>query len=226
MRYKLLLDQTWHIACWMGPGAFDTIGGEVVKPSLLIMTNQPPSSNAIMATLDVSELNTTTMKSIGLMKNSLQMIFQKQQKENPDHRISVESINNDIPLLSKYADSYWGIGTGDTERFACRFWEINPISTDWVFFQGTFPKTDPYTGREHILYWQKGSGELYRLAEELKLRLKNIWQRGSQAWKAQVWCGSTAKQVNSAGKTGYSACASRRRQSNTNRQTLAVTSEP
>src|SRR5690606_4250329 len=66
IREKLLKEQSWEHTSWLGPGAFETIGGEVVKPILLIITNQKPTSKSVMATLDVSDVPTILKKSEGL----------------------------------------------------------------------------------------------------------------------------------------------------------------
>ena len=38
LREKLLTNQTWNLLAWLGPGAFETISGEVVKAALLTLS--------------------------------------------------------------------------------------------------------------------------------------------------------------------------------------------
>ena len=38
LREKLLTNETWNLLAWLGPGAFETIGGEVVKAALLTLS--------------------------------------------------------------------------------------------------------------------------------------------------------------------------------------------
>ena len=38
LREKLLTNETWNLLAWLGPGAFETIGGEVVKAALLTIS--------------------------------------------------------------------------------------------------------------------------------------------------------------------------------------------
>lgn len=121
-------------------------------------------------------------KASSLCKFPIHAVAQSELLRNPDGRISIGIIDTSLPLLSKYADSYWGIGSGDSARFARQFWEVRNVGGDWELLQVTFSPTRPYMGREQILFWQNGSGQLYQLAEELKERLKNIWRRGSEAW--------------------------------------------
>ena len=114
-----------------------------------------------------------------LLKKS-QMIFtnQKKQISNPDHRVLFSESNYDQKLLSDYAQSYWGIGSGDVVRFTRQFWEIPRITKDWSYLQGTFSESNPYTGRDQIIYWQEGKGVMVQSASELG----NRPTRGYRAW--------------------------------------------
>jgi len=185
LRVRILREQGWSVLGWLGAGAFRTIGGEVVKPVLLVLSNSRPCKDQLIFGLDVSELASPTLKAAALRSNRLSRVSQKGQLRNPDGRVSLAMIDTDLPRLSQYAESYWGIGTGDSVRFSRYFWEIPTVTWEWEFLQGTFSGTAPYTGREQVLFWQRGEGELYELAEELKHRLHNIWRRGNQAWDRQ-----------------------------------------
>ena len=180
-RTRLLGTQKWSLLVRLGTGAFSTVSGEIVNVTLLILNNQPPRENMVM-TLDLSISKESSEKEHHIKIEVLREMNQSDFLKNPDSRIATEELKSNLSPLSIYADSYWGIGTGDGVRFGRQFWEIPQINSDWNFFQGTFSSTQEYTGRDLIIFWQDGKGDLYQLAEELKLRLKNIWQRGSQAW--------------------------------------------
>ncbi len=42
LRERLLKEETWHLLAWLGPGAFETISGEVVKAVLLTLSRGKP----------------------------------------------------------------------------------------------------------------------------------------------------------------------------------------
>src|SRR5262249_32827229 len=66
LRAQILHGQSWHHVSWLGPHAFDTISGEVVKPVLLILNNQIPSKDELLTGLDVSIGKTAMSKSLML----------------------------------------------------------------------------------------------------------------------------------------------------------------
>ena len=181
LREKYLRKQSWQIVANLGPSAFETIGGHVVKVALLVFANTIPTSDHHFIGFDVVRNNTPQGKALELQNGCHQILAQKAQFINPDARIILNPPST-TELLHNYADSYWGIGTGDIARFSRQFWEIPSLGKDWIYLRVTYSGTMPYAGMEQILYWQDGQGDLYKLAEELKHRLKNIWQRGNQAW--------------------------------------------
>ena len=73
LREKLLKTETWHLLARLGPGAFETISGEVVKAILLTLSHGNPAgrpvglpgeamASGMMYGLDVSESRTTVEK--------------------------------------------------------------------------------------------------------------------------------------------------------------------
>ncbi|MBW7892576.1 MAG: type II restriction endonuclease subunit M, partial [Chitinophagaceae bacterium] len=63
-------------------------------------------------------------------------------------------------LLGKYANALAGIDTGDGNRFKFKFFELPNLPADWIVQLNSFEETKEFSGREHILYWQNGKGEL------------------------------------------------------------------
>jgi len=122
-------------------------------------------------------------KSYALRNQSLQFIPQANQFKNPDCRITLAN-RGPGNLLSEYADSYQGICTGDYPRFGRNFWEISQLLEGWIFHQSTVESTCSYSGRESILLWQDGRGELYNfLCERLGETGVGAWIRGLEAWE-------------------------------------------
>lgn len=180
-RRKILHNSSLVSVTNLGPKGFQTPMWDF-GVSLFIITKAIPAHGFSFWGLDVSKKKTPGEKAYEMKQATGVLLDQSSQLKNPDYRISLEKIDTSLPLLSEFADSYWGIGSGDTERFVKCFWEVCPLTREWEYLQGTFSKTKPYDGREQIIFWQLGKGQLYELAEELKDRLKNIWQRGSQGW--------------------------------------------
>jgi len=180
-RTKLLEDRTWHFVARLGPGAFDSISGEVVNVGLFVLSKTTPSKDHLLSGLDVSAKGTATGKANLLETASPVTVTQIGQLKNPDARVTLEN-SADLPLLLKYADSYWGIGSGDVPRFASQFWEIPDINKNWKPLHVTSAVTCAYTGREQIIDWRKSRLELCVHEYERALWLANRWNRGSEGW--------------------------------------------
>jgi hypothetical protein len=177
-RRNLLGSFSLPIVARLGPGAFEGISGHVVQPVLAVVCMTQPGS---VAAFDVLPRATPAEKADGLKNVAAVVLDVRAHLRTADARIAF-SVLPDFPLLSDYAGSYWGIGTGDGERFIRNHWEVPTIAAEWARFQGTFREQGSFVGRTQILFWESGNGALRELAEELRERLKGIWQRGQEAW--------------------------------------------
>jgi REP element-mobilizing transposase RayT len=175
LREKLLKNETWNFVARLGPGAFSQITGEVVKAILISISHQKPHPENEFIGLDVSEKNNAAEKDEALKIAELKIVKQKEQLENPDAIISIEHLES-ISLLGKYANSLAGIDTGDANRFKFKFYELPEIFSDWILQLNSFEETSEFSGREHILYWQDGKGELLNVPGA---RIQNVkyWNR-------------------------------------------------
>jgi hypothetical protein len=181
LRLDLLRDSKWNMVARLGSRAFVTISGEVVNVSLLVLSRCTPQASHSFPGIDASGQVHASAKASALLESENILIKQSRQLANPDARIVVgEAIQG--KLLNEYADSYWGQGTGDFLRFGRNFWELSQISEDYDFIQSTVRQSIDWGGRDLVVFWQKGKGELVQLAEELRARLKNIHRRGEEAW--------------------------------------------
>ena len=132
LREKLLRTETWHLLSWLGPGAFETISGEVVKAILLTMSRGNHTSNpseifdtatapVTMYGLDVSDSPKASAKATRLLTEELTGIPQVRQRQNPDARIAiVEGMST--ALLSDFAEALVGLQTSDDPRFVIGYW--------------------------------------------------------------------------------------------------------
>lgn len=146
----------------LGPGAFATIGGEVVKAALAIATHDRPEQNSEFFSGDISDVKGPAQKAAALQaagKVNFTRLSQESQLRHPDAVIGLE-ISEDHPLLERYAAGLQGIASGDNARLRRCFWELWTLTADWTYLQSTPDTTAPYRGREYVILWENGRGFL------------------------------------------------------------------
>ena len=163
LREKLLKAKTWHLLARLGPGAFETISGEVVKATLLALSRCKPTtaSPGTMYGLDVSESRTASEKAVQLSEAEVKGVEQAQQLENPEARVAFDPAN-DLPLLSKDAVSMRGIVSGDSHLFYREFWQLAEITSRWRHLQTSVTTTKTFGGREQVIDWSTSGGGMLR----------------------------------------------------------------
>jgi hypothetical protein len=178
-REDLLRKTDIHLLARLGPLAFSSFGGEVVQPVLVVFSRQAAteSSHPTMTDLDATQLLGLELKAKCLRSGPMRTTQQQHFLKVPDFRI-VPDLRVDLPFLEEFADSYWGIGTGDGERFQRRFWEVPLDPAVWSRFHQTFGTTAPYVGRTGAIHWCRGDGPIQRESVELG----NRPTRGDKAW--------------------------------------------
>jgi len=185
-REKLLKSERWNLLARMGPGAFETITGEVVKAILLTLTHSKPSDandglfagdslDQVIRGVDVSESKTAADKAAALLSAEVKSVEQAQHLENPDFTIKIE-LSTRSGLVRDYASCHQGLTTGDDPRLKRRFWE-NLQMHSWVRMQGPSQSKGIYAGRETLVYDKVASGELRVGA----FRGREIWGRNGIA---------------------------------------------
>ncbi len=153
LRIRMLKTQIWNHVSRLGPGAFETIGGEVVNVALLVLTNaMPEADERAMTGIDAASVDGPSEKSLLLASGDLAVLEQKRQLDNPDSRILLVEIPSG-PLLERYADSLQGVSPADFPHYGRCFWEIDVRKKEWRFWQSTVQDTTSYGGREHALWW-------------------------------------------------------------------------
>ncbi|WP_363318809.1 DUF559 domain-containing protein [Chlorobium sp.] len=185
-REKLLKNDTWHWIARLGPGAFETISGEVVKAILITLSRgtsikesgglfgDAGDSNLIRG-VDVSEPRTAVEKAAQLLTGEIKSVEQSKQLENPDNVVSLEE-QHVGSRIGQYARSLAGLDNGDTLQFRFVFWEIALHENGWVYQVNATKTTSLFEGREHILRWDNGKGNLVQCPGA---RLSNIDLWGS-----------------------------------------------
>lgn len=162
-REKLLQNDSWHLIARLGPGAFETISGEVVKAILINLSrgNAAGQSADLLSSgepsnwirgVDVSEPRTAVEKAAGLLADDVKSVEQGRQLENPDARIILASDNYQTELLSSYVVSTQGISPGDTSMMRASFWEIEfKKEIRWILLQSTPELGIHFSGCNFIL---------------------------------------------------------------------------
>jgi hypothetical protein len=196
LREKLLVQERWDVVARLGSRAFETITGEVVNIALLGMTRSRAEREHKIVGWDVASEGTPRAKALAL-RASPQIANQAEQLNHPDARIVLSKLAGGA-LLSNYAVAYWGQGTGDFPRFGRKFWEISVFGRSWAPLQSTVLTTLDSGGRDLVVYWEEGNGELMKLASELRAIEGNSGirpTRGAEAWGNRGVCVSLMKDL-------------------------------
>jgi hypothetical protein len=180
-RIKLLKGNTFDMFARLGPGAFETISGEVVKVVLHTIINERPSGDSTFSALDVSDKKSTLEKSSHIYSDNYFELNQLAQLKNPDSRIILKHYVQST-LLEEDADAWQGICTGDYPRFGRNFWEFPKENTSWVRQVTTVSHSIHFGGRTNLLKWQNGSGELHKFLRERLGDNIGAWVRGLESW--------------------------------------------
>ena len=176
LRVALLEGRIFNLAVRLGPAAFHDMNWWAAKTALVVITNSVPSNESEIGCIDVSPPRDPTVKAALLTKCDISIIRQARQLRNPDARLLFAELE-DLPLLQQYASAFQGIATGDYSRFGRCFWELPSVQKGWEFQQSTVLETAPYSGREHIFFWENGKGAL---ASSEQARIQGLDALGKQ----------------------------------------------
>ena len=183
LRQCLLQRYKWRFAVNLGPGAFETISGEVVS-TCLVAIGRTRSDNAyeMFTWLDVSEGQTVEHKENALRSMQPDFLLQSSQLQNPNTVIGYSG-DKDADLLEDMSYSYQGLATSDNSQFVFNFWEVPRIDQGWVLFQFAPDAVNTVSGCSHILFWEDGNGKYASHANALKAEGRlGGWKSGSAAW--------------------------------------------
>lgn len=175
LREELLKSETWHLVARLGPGAFETITGEVVKAILLVMSRGAGvhDTGGRLCGLDASAPRKPAEKAELLRSGEIKQVEQSGQLENPDARV-VLSESTQGRLLQEFSYSYHGLTSRDMPRMKFAFWELSHLDNVWIPFQSTVDNSTPFGGNEALLRWEGGQGAI----DELPGARKD----GTEAW--------------------------------------------
>jgi hypothetical protein len=194
-RKKMLTSARWRMVAWLGPGAFETISGEVVQAILLTLSNEQlgdslfgglienkaDGSSPILRGMDASQSRTAAEKAEVLKRAEIRSVEQAKQLENPDARVII-SESSEHTLLKDSADGLAGILNGDSPRFQRQFWEFFIKGGYFVYQQRTVIKTVHFGGLESLIEYDDVNGHMRLPADFRRERLHDSDRRGNSAW--------------------------------------------
>ena len=193
LREKLLKSETWCLLARLGPGAFETISGEVVKAILLTLNHKNPASDRIRQStkldvtdsiygIDISDSRTVAEKAARLIEAEGKIIKQAQQMLNPDARILFQ-VNENSEWLFEIADYSRGICTGDDLCFVRSFWELETLNNaQWDLQHSTTAETSKFSGQHRVLRWDNGNESLMDIVSARLDGQVGQWIRGKKVW--------------------------------------------
>jgi len=176
IRERLLKGSAWNVLARLGPGAFETITGEVVNVILAVLTRVAPSSSSEGVCIDAATGNSPTLKAELLRIGAVARLSQTQQLRNPDSRILFADAANGEKLAS-VARPLTGIQTGDYPRFVVYFWEVpHTNGGPWVLYNTPASEDLEDLGQTSLLRWEGGQGALHA-ADGAYIRGEAAWGR-------------------------------------------------
>jgi hypothetical protein len=197
LRTRLLKEIQWNGVTRLGEHAFDSSQAAGAFVALLSLTHRSPREQHNFSGINAASESTSIAKAAQLRDGDQIFLAQNWQLANPDARVVIgEHVRG--TLLSEYAESYWGQGTGDFSRFGRCFWEFASIQEAWSPMQSTIDIPREFGGCEQIVFWEKGRGTLIRLAEELRQIEGHSGirpTRGAEAWGKRGICVSLMREL-------------------------------
>ena len=197
LRRQLLTHSRWRWLARLGEGAFQSPQAAGAFVCLLGLGKERPSRGATMVAINAEGFSSPTKFAELLMRAPLIRLSQAAQASNPDARILLAEGRSE-QLLATFAQSRYGLRTGDSNRFIRAFWELPRIDSRWRLHQGTPNGNRPYSGREAVLWWGKDGG-LHEYAEAGIASLQ-----GGDAWGRRGVVVKLTRELSAALYTGES----------------------
>lgn len=162
-RESLLKSVQWNLLGRLGPGAFETVSGEVVQAILLTQTNAKAAEGFQLRGVDASTPKLAREKAALLRDGELAAVSQSGQLSNPDARVGL-SEQQSGDLLQKFALAAQGMPTSDSPLFVQFHWENSNRGEAWEYHQSTVEESMYWGGCERIVLYEKGNGRMRALA--------------------------------------------------------------
>lgn len=189
LRELLLKERTWNFVARLGENAFESSAAAGAFAAMLIMSAARSCVGASMASVDVSEVRQSADKGTllkGHRTAQIAVVSQDTQLKTPDARITLGATSPQ-ELLDTFAVASQGIPTSDSPLFVRVFWELDVLTSDWEFHQGSVVAHSHYGGRESMILFENGCGRLRKMsAEQARDRRRDF--QGANAWGKSGVC--------------------------------------
>ena len=182
LRGNLLASIQWDSVGRLGTRAFETISGEVVNVALLGFTRARPNTKHTFAGVDVTAANSPELKAAALTQEAITPVSQGGQLGNPDAKLMFSNAGT-VTLLKDFAITAKGVCTYDSFRFFIGFWEV-PLVNPLIYIpcHTTVENHSLYSGRNLILRWEQGTGQLAQLMRDKGTFTSGVWK----AWARYI----------------------------------------
>jgi len=163
LRKQLLRTTTWRLLAPLGKRAFQTISGEVVDVSLLVVSPVQPSPSTLFSALAGATPNDGyDGKATSLLDREVVALPQVVQTDNPGATV-VLAAREEGKILAQFAICCEGLSRGDGEQFDRFFWELGTVDTaKWSLLLESPDSTTEFSGRTTTFRWDNGEGSLSR----------------------------------------------------------------
>lgn len=171
LRRLVLNEHHIDVVAFLGPRAFRSISGEVVKVSLLVASDTPRSDPSRL--MDASSVPGVDAKAQLLAQGVMSSIPVTDWIGASDSVIS-RAVFSKGTLLESHAQGLQGMSTADNARFVRGHWEVPQFERTWEPAVTSPSSHAAHGGRSEVVRWEEGSGAL--------ASLPGAALRGQSAW--------------------------------------------
>ncbi|MFT5758586.1 MAG: hypothetical protein ACI9LM_003332 [Alteromonadaceae bacterium] len=178
---KMLINNSGiDFICNLGEGGFESGSAAGAFVSLASISNIK-ADEFVTALIDTDSSKNIVQKKHDMKSKKILYIPQKEQLKNPDSKILFQ-IMDDCTLFEEFADSVAGILNGDSPRFIRDFWTIKDRSNLWWPIHNSPEKTQPYSGMNSLILYDRENGHLREIKEVRRDRHHGADERGRNVW--------------------------------------------
>jgi hypothetical protein len=175
LRPKLLQEMQFNLVSLLGEHSFESPQAAGAFPATVQISNSPPHRGQNFGYVDLSSRRSPIEKATGLLEQQFRALQQSALAERAAARI-IAAEDQSVGSLGELGNAWQGVAPTDAQRFRRVFWESPTLLSGWKFFQSSTIETKLFSGREHVLFWQDGHGEMEKVCQALGTF------RGREAW--------------------------------------------